>query len=94
MLVEMNWDEIDSLIDAGFPATTELDIENPTYERSQYFVSNRNGIDFTIANRICDYPEDVRNNAANDLVSALLDSCENHEQRIELSVNLLGYDPR
>lgn len=52
-------------------------------------------INWDTVQRSCEaYPEDVRNNAANDLVSALLDSCENHEQRIELSVNLLGYDPR
>lgn len=40
------------------------------------------------------FDDETRNNAANDLVSALLASCDNHAERIELSVNLLGYDPR
>jgi hypothetical protein len=36
------------------------------------------------------FDDETRNHAANDLVSALLASCENHKQRIELSINLLG----
>ncbi len=48
----------------------------------------------TLAEVFDRFDDETRNNAANELVSALLDSCENHEQRIELSVNLLGYDPR
>jgi hypothetical protein len=40
------------------------------------------------------YSQVTRNYAANTLLDALLDSCESQEERIELSVNLLGYDPR
>lgn len=40
------------------------------------------------------FSEDVRNYAASSLVAALLSSCESQEERIELSINLLGYDPR
>lgn len=107
-IVETNWDEIDSLLDAGFPANTDLDLENTTYDRSQYWVANANGIDFEIANRVIEYrmkqethnelfnrfSDETRNYAASSLVDALLASCESQEERIELSVNLLGYDPR
>lgn len=40
------------------------------------------------------FSEETRNYAASSLVDALLASCETQEERIELSVNLLGYDPR
>lgn len=40
------------------------------------------------------FPEETRNYAVNTLVDALLASCETQDERIELSVNLLGYDPR
>jgi len=40
------------------------------------------------------YDQETRNYAASSLVDALLASCDTHEERIELSVNLLGYDPR
>lgn len=40
------------------------------------------------------FSEEIRNYAANSLVDALLASCETQDERIELSVNLLGYDPR
>lgn len=40
------------------------------------------------------YDQETRDHAASTLVDALLSSCETQEERIELSVNLLGYDPR
>ena len=40
------------------------------------------------------FDQETRNYAANTLLDALLASCESQEERIELSVNLLGYDPR
>jgi hypothetical protein len=40
------------------------------------------------------FPIEIRNYAANTLVDALLASCESQDERIELSVNLLGFDPR
>lgn len=40
------------------------------------------------------FPVEIRNYAVNTLVDALLESCESQDERIELSVNLLGYDPR
>jgi hypothetical protein len=40
------------------------------------------------------FPQETRNYAANTLLDALLASCETQSERIELSVNLLGYDPR
>jgi hypothetical protein len=40
------------------------------------------------------FDQETRENAANELVSALLASCETHEERIQLSISLLGYDPR
>lgn len=40
------------------------------------------------------FDQETRNYAANSLLDALLASCDNHEERIELSINLLGYDPR
>jgi len=40
------------------------------------------------------FPREVRDNAANELVTALLDSCDSQDERTELAVNLLGYDPR
>ena len=40
------------------------------------------------------YNQETRNDAASSLVDALLASCDTQEERIELSVNLLGYDPR
>lgn len=40
------------------------------------------------------FDQETRENAASTLIDALLASCESQEERIELSVNLLGYDPR
>lgn len=40
------------------------------------------------------FDQETRNYAASSLVDALLASCDTHKERIELSVNLLGYDPR
>jgi len=40
------------------------------------------------------YDQETRNYAASSLVDALLASCDTQAERIELSVNLLGYDPR
>jgi len=40
------------------------------------------------------YDQETRENAASTLIDALLASCESQAERIELSVNLLGYDPR
>jgi len=40
------------------------------------------------------YDQETRNYAASSLVDALLESCDTQAERIELSVNLLGYDPR
>lgn len=40
------------------------------------------------------FDQETRDYAASTLVDALLASCETHAERIELSVNLLGYDPR
>ena len=40
------------------------------------------------------FDQETRNYAVSSLVDSLLASCETKEERIELSVNLLGYDPR
>lgn len=40
------------------------------------------------------FDQETREYAASSLVDALLASCDTQEERIELSVNLLGYDPR
>ena len=40
------------------------------------------------------FDQETRNYAASSLVDALIASCESQEERIELSINLLGYDPR
>ncbi len=40
------------------------------------------------------FDKETRDYAANTLVDALLASCESQDERIELSVNLLGFDPR
>lgn len=40
------------------------------------------------------FSDEVRDYAASTLVDALLASCETQEERIELGISLLGYDPR
>ncbi len=40
------------------------------------------------------YDQETREHAASTLIDALIASCETQKERIELSINLLGYDPR
>jgi len=40
------------------------------------------------------FNQETRDYAASTLLDALLASCESQSERIELSINLLGYDPR
>lgn len=40
------------------------------------------------------FDDDTRQHACNELVDALLASCETQEERTRLAVALLGFDPR
>jgi xanthine dehydrogenase molybdopterin-binding subunit B len=75
----MLWKEFDTMVDNGL-ATTAM----------EYMLNSQ----VNFEQQPSDYPQEIRDNAASELVTALLASCDNQEQRIELSVSLLGYDPR
>jgi len=72
-------------------AYRQLGYNSPTLYHASYLMQKQIPVETTIES---DFDSETRNYAASSLVDALLESCENHEQRIELSVNLLGYDPR
>jgi hypothetical protein len=45
---------IDDLIDAGFPALTEVDIDDTTYHHEGYLTASVDGITFGLSERIFD----------------------------------------